>query len=421
MNEKLTKRLIDSLAYNAGNGLRQVYWDTEISGFGVRVYPSGKKAFILSYRQNGTKRLFTIGQYGNITLDMARDLAKKKLGEVADGKDPLLNRKSAKKKHEWTVTKAYADFLKKYAKTHTEYWKETDRIFEKDVLPAIGKRPIDEVKKEDIIKILDKVSERKAGIMANRTLAAMRRFFNWCVERDLIAHSPAYMVAAPARNRTRDRVLADYELKEIWQACEGFGYPFGPLVQFLILTGQRRGEVASMMWDDYDEGNRLWTLPRESTKTDRQHHVHVSELAAKILEGLPNMGSYVFTSAGERPFENFSRDKKELDTKIGKARKNNDPHPIPPIPAWTLHDIRRTVASGMAKLGIAPHIVEKILNHSGGIISGVAAVYNRYEYAEETKAALDQWADHVQIILTSEEVQKSILMIPKKNKKQSSI
>lgn len=396
MNEKLTKRLIDSLTYKADNDLRQVYWDTEISGFGIRVYPSGKKSFILSYRQNGTKRLFTIGQYGNITLDMARELAKKKMGEVADGKDPLLNRKAAKKKHEWTVKKAYADFLKKYAKTHTEYWEETDRIFEKDVLPAIGKKPIDEVKKEDIIKILDSVVERKARIMANRTLAAMRRFFNWCVERDLITSSPAYMVAAPARNRSRDRVLADFEIREIWNACENVEYPFGPLVQFLILTGQRRGEVASMKWDDYDEDNRLWTLPRESTKTDRQHHVHVSEVAAKILEDAPDMGSYVFTSAGERPFENFSRDKKSLDTKIRKSRKESNQ---PSLADWTLHDIRRTVASGMARLNVAPHIIEKILNHSAGIISGVAAVYNRYEYADETKKALDMWSAHIQHIL----------------------
>ena len=417
MTEKLTKRFIDSLAYTAENGKKDIRWDSEISGFGIRLYPSGKKSFVLFYRQDGTQRLFTIGQYGNITLEMARDLAKKKMGEVADGKDPLLNRKAAKKKHEWTVKKAYADFLKKYAKTHTEYWEETDRIFEKDILPAIGKKPIDEVKKEDIIKILDQVIERKAGIMANRTLAAMRRFFNWCVERDLITHSPAYMVAAPARNRTRDRVLADFELKEIWNVCENFEYPFGPLVQFLILTGQRRGEVASMTWNDYDEDNRLWTLPRESTKTDRQHHVHISELAAQILEDTPNMGSYVFTSAGERPFENFSRDKKTLDAKIKKSRKANGQ---PNLADWTLHDIRRTVASGMAKLGIAPHIVEKILNHSAGIISGVAAVYNRYEYAEETKKALDMWSTHVQELLIEESKAastKSILVIPNRKKR----
>jgi|JI10StandDraft_1071094.scaffolds.fasta_scaffold15843_5 integrase len=419
MTEKLTKRLIDSLTYNSSGGQKYILWDTEISGFGIRVYPSGKKSFVLFYRQGGTQRLFTIGQYGNITLEVARELAKKKMGEVADGKDPLLNRRAEKKKHEWTVKRAFSDFLKKYAKIYTKTWAETERIFNKDILPAIGSKPIDEVKKDDILKILNQIVDRKSGLMANKTLDAVSSFFNWCVQRGIIEHSPTYQIKAPTRKRSRDRVLADYELKEIWQACEGFGYPFGPLVQFLILTGQRRGEVASMTWDDYDEENTLWTLPRENTKTDRQHHVHVSELAAKILEGVPNMGSYVFTSAGERPFENFSRDKKELDAKIGKARKNNDPHPIPPIPAWTLHDIRRTVASGMARLGIAPHIVEKILNHSSGVISGVAAVYNRYEYAEETKAALDQWAEHIQGILENEQASQSVLRVPKKSKSTS--
>lgn len=416
MTEKLTKRLIDSLTYKGSSGQKDIYWDTEISGFGLRVYPSGKKSFILSYRQNGTKRLFTMGQYGNITLETARDLAKKKLGEVADGKDPLLNRKAAKKKHEWTVSKAFSEFIKRYDYASDTHKDEIERIFKKDVLPAIGKKPIDEVSKDDVLRIVDSVLDRGSKVMANRTLTRMSKFFNWCIERNLIQFSPAYRISKPTRESSRDRVLADYELKEIWQACEGFGYPFGPLVQFLILTGQRRGEVASMAWDDYDEDGRLWTLPRENTKTDRQHHVHVSELAAKILEGVPNMGSYVFTSAGERPFENFSRDKKELDAKIGRARKNNDPHPIAPIPAWTLHDIRRTVASGMAKLGIAPHIVEKILNHSGGIISGVAAVYNRYEYAEETKAALNKWAEYVQGILENPQTSKSVVRVPKKSR-----
>lgn len=400
MTEKLTKRLIDTLTYSAESGRRDVYWDSEMSGFGIRVYPSGKKSFILSYRQNGTKRLFTIGQYGNITLEQARDLARKKFGEVADGKDPLLTRQASKKKHDWTVNRAYKDFLKKYAKTHTEHWPETDRIFEKDILPIIGKKPIDEVKKDDILKILDNIVDRNAGIMANRTLAAMRRFFNWCVQRNLIEHSPAYMVAAPTRNRTRDRVLTDLEIKEIWNACQNFSYPFGPIVQFLIMTGQRRGEAASMKWNDCDENKKLWILPREMTKSDRSHEVPLSELSMKILQKAPYLGDYVFTNSGNYPFSNFSRDKRELDLILKKARKENEI--LAAFPNWTIHDLRRTCASGMARLGVAPYIIEKILNHSTGVISGVAAVYNRYEYADEMRKALNLWNTHIEKIIADE-------------------
>ncbi len=189
---KVTKRFIDGIIYNAANGARDVHWDDEISGFGVRVYPSGRKSFVLSYRQSGTKRLFTIGQYGNITLEQARLLAQKKMGEVADGKDPLLNRRAAKKKHDWTMNKAGREFLKKLNSMSDRHHDEVERIFEKDVFPTIGKLPIDEVKKDHILKIIDRVMERGAGVMANGTLTRLSRFFNWCIERNLIKYSPVY-------------------------------------------------------------------------------------------------------------------------------------------------------------------------------------------------------------------------------------
>ncbi len=409
---KVTKRFIDSLIYNATMGARDVHWDDEISGFGVRVYPSGKKSFVLSYRQSGTKRLFTIGQYGNITLEQARLLAQKKMGEVADGKDPLLTRRAAKKKHEWNVNKAAKEFFKKMASTSDRHYDEVKRIFEKDVLPVIGKKPIDEVKKDDILRIIDNVTERGAGVMANRTLTRLSRFFNWCIERNLIEHSPVYKLSKPTQEKSRERVLADYEIKEIWQACENTNYPFGPLVRFLILTGQRRGEVAAMQWQDYDGHEKIWTMPREQTKSDRAHRVPLSDLAVKILESTPKLGDYIFTSSGDRPFENFSRSKRLLDSKMKKERAKDSETSITP---WTLHDLRRTCASGMARLGIAPHIIEKVLNHSSGTIRGVAAIYNRYEYADEMRKALDQWAAYVQEIITNDAVQKSVVHISKRN------
>ncbi|MBI1328118.1 MAG: tyrosine-type recombinase/integrase [Alphaproteobacteria bacterium] len=414
MTEKLTKRLIDGFEYTP-NGGKDIRWDSEISGLGLRLYPSGKKSFVLSYRQRGTKRLFTIGQYGNITLEQARELARKKFGEIADGKDPLLSRRESKKKHQWTVERAFKEFQKKLKALSRHHYEEVERIFTKDVLPVIGKKPIDEVKKDDILKIIDGVMERGSGVMANRTLTRLGKFFNWCIERNLIEHSPVYKISKPAIERSRERVLADYEIKQIWRAADKVGYPFGPLVQFLILTGQRRGEVAAMQWKDYHEKEALWIQPREETKSDRSHTVPLSPSAVEILDNALNLGGYIFTSSGTRPFENFSRAKAELDLIIKSSfEKENPSHKFIMAP-WTLHDLRRTCASGMAKLKIAPHVIEKILNHSSGTIRGVAAIYNRYEYEDEKRYALNKWAEHIQYILNN----SNVLPVSKLAKKAS--
>lgn len=395
MTEKLTKKLIDSFKFD-DRASKDIRWDSDISGLGLRLYESGKKSFILSYRQNGTKRLYTIGQYGSITLEQARELARKRLGEIADGKDPLVIRKQSRKKNEWTVKKAFADFLKRYAKVRNDHWSETERIFEKDVLPAIGQKPIDEVTKEDVIKILDAVAKRGSPIMANRTLAALRKFLNWCIERDLIKFSPAYKITSPSKNVSRDRVLSDFELAEIWNASKVVGYPFGGIVQFLMLTAQRRGEVVNMTWDQYDKNSGIWVIPRENTKSDRRHELPLSDAAIAVLKKAPNLGAYVFSSTGTKPFENVSRGKTELDKVLKEARKKNKP---PSMAAWRLHDLRRTAASGMARLGVAPHIIEKVLNHTSGIISGVAAVYNRHQYTKEVGEALAVWEDHLKQVI----------------------
>jgi len=405
MAQKLTKKLIDSFEYEGDGKLQDLRWDTEMRGFGVRIYPSGIKSFIMTYRQNGTKRIYVIAQYGQITLEQARELTKKRFGEIADRRDPLLEKRATKKKHEWTVKRAFEDFLNHYAKKRNKHWEETDRIFKKDILPSLESTAIDEVKKDDIIKILDKIRDRNSGIMANRTLAHVKKFFQWCLERNLIEFSPVMGIGKPAAEIDRDRVLYDYEIKEIWNAAQEMGFPFGYCIQFLILTGQRRGEIAAMRWEDYNKKEQLWTLPKEFTKTNRQHEVPISDFAAEIIKACHKLlqGDYVFTSAGNRPFENFSRDKELLDDAINTKRKMAKQ---PPMQPWRIHDIRRTVATGMAKLGVAPHVVQKVQNHSTGAISGIAAIYNRYEYADEKREALDQWAAQIQKILTDKSEKK---------------
>lgn len=388
MSKKLTKRDIDSFTYGGGWDVR---WDHAIPGFGVRVYPSGKKAYVLSYRQNNRKRLMVLGQTGKVTLDMARDLALQNLGAVASKSDPLQERRKKSAGH--SVEKVFDDFLERYAKPKNRSWKEVQRAFNADVIPAIGKKSIHEVTKQDIIKIIDKMADRGSLIMANRTLAHVRKFFNWCVERDLIQNSPAYKLPRPAPEVTRDRVLSEEEIRDIWCACEKEGYPFGSLIQLALLTAQRRTEVATMRWQDIDTSKALWTLQGEFTKNKNKHEVPLSGPVLQILQSVLRFEDcpYVFTTDGKTPFSNFGKAKARLDNMVNDARKENRKNST--IPEWRIHDLRRTAASFMASLGAAPHVIERILNHSSGIISGVAAVYNRYQYADEMRDALEKWGE----------------------------
>ena len=384
-------------------------WDSEIRGFGVRVYASGKKSFVLLYRHEGKQRLYTIDQYGKITLEQARDLARKRLGEVADNQDIVAERQKAKQKHEYTVKKAFTLFMNKYAKIHNRNWHEPERIFKHDVLPKLGSKPIDEVTKADIIKIIDAIMDRHKRTQATRTFAAVRKFFNWCVERDMIQHSPVTGLKPPAPPKARDRVLSDHELRQVWIAAEEVGYPFGPIVQCLILTGQRKTEVTEIMRDHIDIKQKLWTIPKEANKSGREHYVHLAPLTLSILQAQPKLGDYVFTSSGAKPYENFTRGYDALIFAINKKRAEMG---MRGMQKWTLHDLRRSTASGMAALKVSPYVIEKILNHKSGIISGVAAVYNRYNYADEAKNALEAWAEHIQEILEEEPQSVSVLRVP---------
>jgi integrase len=241
--------------------------------------------------------------------------------------------------------------------------------------------------------------------MANRALAALRVFFTWVVGRGLLDTSPVSNIPRPAAENPRDRVLSDNEILAFWKGCEGLGWPFGSLFRLLLLTAQRRDEVGSITWLEVNLDGGLWTLPRERAKNDRAHEVQLSPLALDILTAAPRIAGsqFVFTTTGERPASGFSKAKKRLDRQMAKLcseelaqRSAQIDEVLKDVPAWTLHNLRRTAATGMARLNIAPHVVDRILNHVSGTIRGVAAVYNRHAYLEERKAALDAWGRYVE-------------------------
>jgi integrase len=208
--------------------------------------------------------------------------------------------------------------------------------------------------------------------------------FRWCADRDLLAVSPCTKVKKPAKHNSRARVLTDKELSAVWAAASDEGHPFGTMTKLLILTCQRRGEVTQMRWDQLDLDRQTWTIPAELSKNGHAHVLPLTDHAKALIEKVPRTAEVVFPARGnsENVFSGFTRAKTRLD----KSSK---------IAGWTLHDLRRTGATHMASLGIAPHVIERILNHISGTFGGVAGVYNRFQYLDEMRAALTLWERHL--------------------------
>ena len=387
---KLTKRTIDALP--SPEGRDEIWWDEDLKGFGLKCTPAGRKVFLVQYRPAGDRRnprKYTIGEFGSVTPYRARVEAQRVLAERAAGRDPQAEKQISKRRiASERVADLAAEFLARHA-SQNRTAAETTRIFRREVLPYWGSWTVEEVRKRDVITLLDRLRERGAPIMANRVLAAVRTFFNWCIGRGILEVSPCSGIAAPAREQARHRILSDEELAAVLTAAREIAFPFGSLVEALALTGQRRDEVGRMTWEHLDLRRHIWVIPGEHAKNGKPHLVHLSAPMRSLLRATPRTGDVVFSADGQTLFQGYSKAKARLDRLSG-------------VSDWTLHDLRRTVVSGMARLGVAPHVADKILNHQGGTISGVAAVYQRHEFLKERQDALRLWGEHVMVLTRRE-------------------
>jgi integrase len=359
-------------------------WDTALPAFGLRLTANGRRSWIVAIRKPGARHPVRVklGEPPLMGLTTARDKARTML---QDPGGMIEQHERAKLE---SVQVVIEQFIERHHKPRNRRWQEVRRILLREL--ADWHRPIRDIGRRDVLEVLDRAIDRGTPYAANRLLAYVRKMFNWCLERGIVDTSPVANSKAPAKERSRDRVLEDEELAAIWSACDGLGWPWWALVRLLIVTGQRRDEVAHMAWPDLDLERRLWTLPRELTKADRAHEVPLSELAVEILAGMPRLGDRLVFPAnrhGSRnPVSGFSGMKRRLDT-------------LCRVTGWRLHDLRRTAASGMARLGHPPHVVTAILNHSPGSTMGITAVYNRHRYADEKRAALDAWSREIERII----------------------
>lgn len=413
---KITKGAVERLA--PGEWL----WDADhrevVKGFGVRGQADGA-FYCLRYRLRGKQRVFSIGRHGSPwTPDGARSEAKRLLGLVVSGVDPLGERKKARE--EDLAAKTFGKEAERYLGRRRDSMKprvfrELERHFNDHAKPLHSLR-LDEIRKATIAGALNDIQDARGPVARNRFRSNLSAFFAWAISEGLIEANPAAGTAKAAENGPRERVLTQGELAEVWTSLGTDD--FSNIVRLLILTGQRREEIGGLRWSEVDFDRGLIAFPPERTKNKRLHELPLSPQARAILERIaPKAWTQSATARpfvfgeGQRGFSGWGYSKARLDERMGKQRKAGA---AKPMPKWTLHDLRRTAATIMAEnLGVLPHVVDAILNHASGHKGGVAGAYNRARYTDEIRAALCNWALYVdEITLPSRPKAVSVRAIP---------
>jgi integrase len=400
-NLKLTTAAVERLKTPEKGQIE--YFDVLQPAFGLRISYSGTKSWVVLTRVNGKLVRYTLGRFPAMSLASARSEARAALQKAAAGIDLRQEKKikeeTAAKIRRDTFESRADEFLKKHvdcnlrASTRGEY----HRVLKKGHLAAWQNRPISDITKRDIVVLLDKISQKGAQASARTTLAYLRKFMNWCVDREILDQAPTDRVKAPGAAISRDRTLNEWEIPIVWQAIEEHNSVFSDFAKLLLLTGQRRGEVAGLSWDDlsdFDGQSPQWEIPGERTKNGRAHIVPLAPQCVQILTERPRVGPFVFSTNGNTPISGFSKFKRQLDSRIDNRTAHSSEKKIA---SWRLHDLRRTVITLMnEKLGFPPHIVEAVVNHQSGLAkAGVAGVYNRALYLDERRRALESWSNYV--------------------------
>lgn len=425
----ITKRTVDAAIPQA----RDLFiWDSALPGFGLKVSPGGSKTYVYQYRiakpgaaERTAPRRYTIGRHGKLTPDQARararelsrlvelhvDPRQRDLDEIAAQED------AARLAEEKARLEGNLSFETMAALWLHQYEHDKDRrpssvrlaktIVNKHLAPQLAGKPMPHIGRAELQSILDAIPARRRG-MRRAVFAYASVLFGWATKRGDIAGNPLADMAKPAAPKARDRVLTDGELAAVWQASFSLSVPFGPFFRLLMLTGQRRSEVAAMSWPELDLKDRTWTIPADRAKNGIAHIVPLSDAAVAELDALartigrtasndectriawPRQG-LVLTTTGRTPISGMTKAKAALDAAVARSRGGAA------LDHWRVHDLRRTMATGFQRLGIRFEVTEATLNHVSGAKSGVAGVYQRHDWKEEKRAALDAWARHIDV------------------------
>jgi integrase len=371
------------------DGKRDVIFFDDMAGFGhrLRLGANGKmlRSWIVQYRRAGGTRRITLGPADVLSAEQARAAAKKILGRVALGEDPQGDRIERRGKDRLTVGAIVADYLDLKKGEVKRTTRAAMHRYLGEYFKPLHTMPIDVVSRKDVASRLVAITRGHGSIVAARARAALSAFFAWSMREGLCEQNPCIGTNRPKENPARDRVLSDSELAAIWRACGDDDH--GRIVRLLILTGCRRAEIGGLAWSEIDDAG-TWTLPKARSKNGRPHALPLPLMALRIVESVPRMvgRDQLFGMRSPNGFSAWDLRKGELDARSGVAD-------------WTHHDLRRTVATRMADLGILPHVIEQILNHVSGHKGGIAGVYNRSSYEREVRAALAMWEDHIRVLV----------------------
>ena len=393
----------------------RMYWDKAIAGFGLKVTPAGRKVYLYRYRLAAPGQAaktqpitLTIGRHGDLTPDQARSRATELAGKVAVGVDPRAEERRERIEAEVKARRETDLAFDRKADQwldHYEHEKElrpssvsqAKLVVRNHLKPALKSKPLPEIGKPEIQSIIDAIPVRQKA-MRRAVFAYASIMFGWAASGGYIDRNPLQDMNKPPAPKARERVLSDEELAAVWRAAAELPKPFGPFYRLLILTGQRRDEVATLGWADLDRAAATWTIPAERAKNGRAHIVPLTSQVIAELDALagslqwPRSG-FVLTTTGRSPISGFSKAKAALDDLITAAGGDR-------MADWRVHDLRRTLATGLQRLGVRFEVTEAVLNHISGSKGGVAGIYQRHDWKDEKRAALIAWASHVERLLS---------------------
>jgi integrase len=355
-------------------------FDDGFPGLALRISYGGRKAWVFFYRASGNLRRYTLGTYPALSLAQAREAWREARTAAQAGRDP-----AATDRKRQTGTTDFKNVFEEWLTRDQGKNRSKDavrRLIEKDALPAWRHRSVLDIGRRDVLDVIDVVVYRGSPITARRLHAHLHRLFKWSVGRGIIPINPMADLPKPGQETKRERVLSDDELTAVWQGCDGLGWPFGPAIQLLILTGARRGEIGGLRWVEVQDANLR--LAGNRAKNAKPHSIPLSAPAKAIIDKQPRVAGspFVFTTNGRTPISGWTRAKTALDRAVGAE-------------SWTIHDIRRTVATGLQRLGVSLQVIEAVLGHVGGSRAGVVGIYQRHSFDAEKAAALEAWGAHV--------------------------